>query len=105
MERFAFLVSGLESHTESEAWETFDIQLAMYFKWIRGRKYWRSVPKLIKTTDFDKEDQAWIVQARIISCDEVIPELDEAIVGRPYPSESISDAFGEVSGFGFCAPT
>ena len=61
-ECFGKIISGNESTTPKGAWETFDIALKCWCKWLKGYKYWRAEPELLK----DDINGVMYVRARII---------------------------------------
>ena len=85
MECYGFIVNGLISDNEKDAWKTFDIDLGIKLKWIKGYKYWRVVPTLNKQMDFESNKSLYRVRAGIIVSEIKIKGLIEMSAEKPYP--------------------
>jgi hypothetical protein len=68
-----YCVPPVESKTESEAWQRFIEHYAFLCTWLRGKKYWRTVPKVYLRHDFENGGENYRVGARFILVPESVP--------------------------------
>lgn len=81
---FPFICTGESWESEQEAWERFDEQLAENLYWTKGFKYWRVIPTLEKTQDFESLDVIYRIYARILTTKDAIKGWKEVKHGYPY---------------------
>ena len=98
-ECYGFRCDGFACDNVKEAWETYVQQAKMYFKWIKGYKYWRSAPAMHRHKGFECNKEKFTVKARCFASMAKMPGMEEAKINGPYPS-LIYDNEIEVSGFG-----
>ena len=63
---FSFFCVGLECDTEDEAWSTWKAEARTYFKWIKGKKIWRTLPEVFKQQIFSENKTVYIVKASVL---------------------------------------
>ncbi len=84
LDSFSFFCVGLECDTEDEAWSTWKAEARTYFKWIKGKKIWRTLPEVFKQQIFSENKTVYIVKARVIALDELPDGFFEAEIDGPY---------------------
>lgn len=84
MDTFSFYCVGLECETEEEAWSTWKDEARSYFKWIKGKKIWRTLPEMFTDHVFQDGRTIYIVKARVIAVDQLPDGFCEANIDGPY---------------------
>ena len=69
-----------------EAWDDFYDNCEHAFKWVRGKKSWRSIPQLHRSESFDTMEINYRIMGRLISMEELPEGFPEATIRSPYKS-------------------
>jgi hypothetical protein len=68
---FPFFLSSGEYFSRQSALNAFYQKANEYFKWIKGKKIWRSRPQVYSETSFETGETKYCVIARCVACDDV----------------------------------
>ena len=79
----SFMVVGYGDNVE-KAWEEFYINCEHRFDWFKGKKVWRSIPRLTKMQEFGSDLVKYRVSARVLALTKIPKGMKEAVVKGPY---------------------
>jgi hypothetical protein len=94
---FPMIVQSFSVDSPEDAWEAFYEECERHFEWIKGKKIWRSPPKLYLEKGFESDIDNYLVRARYIAVHELPEGMEEAVVRGPYPEQR--DPFEGSDGF------
>ena len=81
---FVMVLESAIVDSEADAWLDYEDAEEQFFKFVRGFKYWRSLPELQTHKDFDSQTTEYRVISRIFSVMDELPNVSVAKVGDTF---------------------